>query len=324
MQTEHYQHSYTGKQPEPKEKMEKRNGEMQDMIREQHEKWLWRDFTNILLGVWLMTSPLTLGYRSVALTWSDMLSGALIAACGLLALSPRLELARWGICFTGIWLLFAPLVFWSPDASAYINDTLIGSLVIALPVLIPMMPGKAHHMVMMLPGPDLPPGWSYNPSTWLQRAPIIALAFVGFFISRCLAAYQLGYIDSVWDPFFVNGTKQVLESEVSRAWPISDAGLGAVAYMLEALSGYMGDVRRWRTMPWMVAMFGFLVVPLGVTSIAPLRAGRGAYRTPRARPLRRTALGRKLCVRVTPSRISQRTNARATGHTGTGRMQCCI
>jgi hypothetical protein len=196
-----------------------------------------------------------------------MLSGALIAACGLLSLSPRLELARWGVCCAGIWLLFAPLVFWSPDASAYLNDTLIGALVIALSVLIPMMPGKAHHMVMMMPGPDLPPGWSYNPSTWLQRAPIIALAFVGVFISRYLAAYQLGYIDRVWDPFFIDGTRQVLESEVSRAWPVSDAGLGAVAYMIEALSGFMGDVRRWRTMPWMVAMFGFLVVPLGVTSI---------------------------------------------------------
>jgi hypothetical protein len=182
-------------------------------------------------------------------------------------MSEIMELARWGICFTGIWLLFAPLVFWSPDASAYTNDTLIGALAIAFSILIPMMPGKAHHMVMMMPGPDLPPGWSYNPSTWLQRAPIIGLAFVGFFISRYLAAYQLGYIDRVWDPFFPDGTRRVLESEVSRAWPISDAGLGALSYMLEALSGYMGGEQRWRTMPWMVAMFGFLVVPLGVTSI---------------------------------------------------------
>jgi Vitamin K epoxide reductase family. len=181
--------------------------------------------------------------------------------------SPSNGVDTLGICFTGIWLLLAPLVFWSPDASAYVNDTLIGALVIAFSVLIPMMPGKAHHMVMMQPGPDLPPVWSYNPSTWLQRAPIIALAFVGFFISRYLAAYQLGYIDSVWDPFFGDGTKRILESEVSRAWPISDAGFGALAYMLEALSGFMGGVRRWRTMPWMVGMFGFLVIPLGATSI---------------------------------------------------------
>jgi hypothetical protein len=37
--------------------------------------------------------------------------------------------------------------------------------------------------------------------------------------------------------------------------------------MLEALSGIMGDRKRWRTMPWMVALFGLLVVPLGGVSI---------------------------------------------------------
>src|SRR5204862_4663842 len=63
------------------------------------------------------------------------------------------------------------------------------------------------------------------------------------------------------------GTRRVLTSDVSRAWPISDAGLGALSYLLEVLSGFMGGKDRWRTMPWMVAMFGFLVVPLGVTSI---------------------------------------------------------
>lgn len=31
--------------------------------------------------------------------------------------------------------------------------------------------------------------------------------------------------------------------------------------------GFMGDKRRWRTMPWMVTFFAILVVPLGVVSI---------------------------------------------------------
>jgi hypothetical protein len=54
---------------------------------------------------------------------------------------------------------------------------------------------------------------------------------------------------------------------VSRAWPVPDAGLGALTYMLEALMGFMGDKRRWRTMPWMVLAFIVLVVPLGTISI---------------------------------------------------------
>jgi hypothetical protein len=201
------------------------------------------------------------------LAWSDILSGAAIVILAALALNPRFDLARWGVCAVGLWLLLAPLVFWARGAAAYNNDTLIGALVVAFSVLIPMMPGRAHHQVMMTPGPDTPPGWSYNPSDWVQRGPIIAVAFVGFFLSRYLAAYQLGHTSWAWDPFFGDGTKRVLESDISRAWPVSDAGLGAASYLIEALSGFMGTRNRWRTMPWMVAMFGVLVVPLGIVSI---------------------------------------------------------
>jgi uncharacterized membrane protein len=154
------------------------------------------------------------------------------------------------------------LVFWAPLAAAYDTDTLIGSLVIVFSVVLPRIPVERDS-----PGAEIPPGWNYNPSAWPQRAPVIAMAFLGFFIARYLAAYQLGYIPKVWDPFFPDGTRRVLESEVSRAFPISDAGLGAISYMIEALTGFIGGTRRWRTMPWMVIFFGILVVPLGVVSI---------------------------------------------------------
>jgi hypothetical protein len=36
---------------------------------------------------------------------------------------------------------------------------------------------------------------------------------------------------------------------------------------MEVLTGFMGDRARWRTAPWIVVMFAFLVLPLGVTSI---------------------------------------------------------
>ncbi|MEX2551813.1 MAG: vitamin K epoxide reductase family protein [Actinomycetota bacterium] len=119
----------------------------------------------------------------------------------------------------------------------------------------------------MKEGPERPPGWSYNPSSWLQRTPIIVLAWMGFFFARPMAAYQLGYIDSLWDPFFGRGTMQILNSDISMAWLISDAGLGVFAYTVEALMGYMGGTDRWRTMPWMVTFFGILVVPLSAVSI---------------------------------------------------------
>jgi hypothetical protein len=56
-------------------------------------------------------------------------------------------------------------------------------------------------------------------------------------------------------------------SAVSKAFPIADAGFGAFAYALDILAGSIGDRRRWRTMPWMVLLFGLLIIPLGVVSV---------------------------------------------------------
>src|SRR6266536_6394411 len=197
-----------------------RTGEHEDhraMLREHHERMLWTTLTSIVSGLWLIGSIFAVDYRSTALRWSDAISGLAIVAFGVVALSPRLDLARWGICVAGIWLLFAPLVFWAPTPSVYANDTLVGALVIAFSVLVPMMPGMGHHMAMMAPGPEIPPGWTYNPSSWHQRAPMIAMALHALLLSRYLAAYQLHHIGSVWDPFFPDGTRRILESDVSTA-----------------------------------------------------------------------------------------------------------
>ena len=53
------------------------------------------------------------------MVWSDLISGALLVVLGLLSLSPHRLWAPWGACFVGIWLQFAPLVFWAPTAAAY-------------------------------------------------------------------------------------------------------------------------------------------------------------------------------------------------------------
>ncbi len=249
-----------------------------------HGETVWPHFANMVLGLWLVTGVFALGYRSAALQVSDVVSGALVIVLAILSVS-RLERlkfwAPWANSLVGVWLLFAPLVFWAPTSSVYNNDTLVGALVIVFAILAPGMPMAAG--MSMKPGPDVPLRWSYNPSSWPQRAPIIALALLGFFLSRQMTSFQLQYIASFTDPFFGDGTVRVLTSDVSRAFPIPDAGLGAFAYMVEFLMGFMGDKARWRTMPWMVTFFGILVVPLGVVSITlivlqPLAVG--AWCTP--------------------------------------------
>jgi hypothetical protein len=186
--------------------------------------------------------------------------------------------ARWGCAAVGLWTLFAPLVFWTTSAAAYAADTLVGTFVIIFSVMIPPPPGvapEAHASAS-----DLPLGWSYSPSSYVQRVPIVALAFGGLFISRYLAAFQLGHVEEAWDPFFrdgaagMNGTEAVITSSVSKGFPIADAGFGAIAYILDILTGAMGDQRRWRTMPWLVLVFGLLIVPLGASASASSSSSR--------------------------------------------------
>jgi uncharacterized membrane protein len=219
-------------------------------------------FAVIILGAWLATSPATFDYNDPALALSDIVSGILVAGLAVISLTKKPSWVPWASTFVGLWLLLAPLVFKAPTAGSYINDTLAGILVITFVLLLPGDPG-----MKMQAGSDIPPGWSYNPSTWSQRGIIIALAVINVLLSRYLTAFQLGYAHTIWDPFFSPGTHAVLTSRLSKSFPISDAGLGTVSYIIEILMGFMGGRSRWRTMPWMVLIFGVLVVPVGIISI---------------------------------------------------------
>lgn len=218
----------------------------------------WPHVANMLLGLWLIGTVPALGAIEPALMWSDLASGAAIMLFSALAL--RHDWATWTVCGVGFWLMSAPLIFWASNAAVYNNDLLVGALVITFAAIIPQF-GRDD------PGSGAPPGWSYNPSGWVQRLAIVFLAMIGFFLARYLAAFQLGHIVSPWDPFFGESTRRVLTSDVSKAFPVSDAGLGALSYLLDALAGLIGGVRRWRTMPWMVMLFGLFIIPPGVTSI---------------------------------------------------------
>lgn len=122
-----------------------------------------------------------------------------------------------------------------------------------------------------MPDVNAPPGWTYNPAAWSQRLPIVGAAVIGFFIAGYLALYQAGVFGSVWDPVFGGGSAVVLSSWVAegaeRSVGLSDAALGALGYLADAVAGLVGGTRRWRTMPWVVVLFGLLVGPLGAVSI---------------------------------------------------------
>ncbi len=283
-----------GKAKHSKEHSGHGDDDRKKMLEAHHEHTLWIYWTLPLLGVWLLLAPVSFGYldeshwvdpsggrgpwfydapsaelrslRAWLMTVSDLCSGALLLFFGWRSLKPNRPISLWICCFVGIWLTFAPVLFWAPTPASYANGSMVGMLVMALTVLIPGMPNMP---MFMQHGPATPPGWSYNPSSWPQRWVMILLGFLGYAVSRYLAMYQLGYIEAVWDPFFgfEAGTQRAIDSKMSHSLPISDAGLGTISYTFEFLMGYMGSKARWRTMPWMVAFFGILVIPLGLTHV---------------------------------------------------------
>lgn len=232
------------------------------LLDERHKRFIWTRYVMFALGLWLMLTPVTFAQHSLRISINDLICGFLILILSILALSFKRIWAPWLLCAIGVWLQFAPLIFWAPNAVGYLNDTTTGALLILLSVIVPGTPGGIE-----LKGGEIPPGWSYNPSSWNQRLPIILMAFLAWMSARYMAAYQLGYIHKIWDPIFVNGTKNVITSKLSQSFPISDAGMGALVYTLEVLMGFKGSTRRWYTMPWMVFLFGIMVVPAGFVSI---------------------------------------------------------
>lgn len=241
-------------------------------VKAEHRASRWAHFANIGLGTWLLTQPPLIDVSEPLLRRCEMAFGVALIICAILALSWRALWARWICAGIGAVVMAVPFLFSTANATAYLSDSLVGALIFGFAVCTKPEPGPSA--VAALTGPDVPPGWSYNPSAWTQRLPIIVLALIGLYVSRYLAGYQLGYISEVWDPFFAgspadpqNGTEEIITSSVSKAWPVSDAAVGGYTYLLEILTGIVGSRMRWRTMPWLVVLFGLMIAPLGVTSI---------------------------------------------------------
>jgi len=238
----------------------------------EHGHWRWAHFVNIGLGSWLLTQPLLVGVQETGLRAAEMAMGLLLMVAASLALSWRAVWARWLCAGIGTVVMALPFMWSTANAAAYLSDTLVGALIFGLAVCSKPEPGSSA--IAAMTGPTIPPGWSYNPSDWAQRLPIILLALLGLYVSRYLAGYQLGHIPALWDPFFAgsptdprNGTEEIVTSWVSKALPVSDAALGGYTYLLEILTGLVGSRRRWRTAPWLVLLFGLMIVPLGMTTI---------------------------------------------------------
>lgn len=125
------------------------------------------------------------------------------------------------------------------------------------------MQGKFHDVIPYL--------WDYNPSSWSQRVRVSLVALIGVIISAYMGLYQWKLIPHVWDPIFGRQTEFVLSSTLSHwmsnLFHLPDAMLGSLAYLGDIIFGLAGSTRRWQYRPWIVVIFGFDVIPLGVVSV---------------------------------------------------------
>ena len=108
-----------------------------------------------------------------------------------------------------------------------------------------------------------------GPSALPRRLAVVVLAGAGLIVSVYLAYFQYGLIPSVWDPIFgTGGSEAVLTSAFSRALPVHDAALGALAYAVEATLEVLGGTRRWRTRPWLVLLLGLTAAAMALTALS--------------------------------------------------------
>lgn len=93
------------------------------------------------------------------------------------------------------------------------------------------------------------------------------LIFIGVGISTYLSAYQLGVINSVWDPLFgPTSSTTVLHSFISHLLPLPDAVFGVVGYagefVLNLAHASFGQKKR-----WLVILFGAVALAMALVGV---------------------------------------------------------
>ena len=87
------------------------------------------------------------------------------------------------------------------------------------------------------------------------------------FIAARLLVYQLGWTGPPWEPFFGEGTRQVVESSFSRSLPVPDASLGLLAYVAEVVAILWGSSARWREQRFVVYFYAAVASALAAGSL---------------------------------------------------------
>lgn len=91
----------------------------------------WRDVANLVLGLWLMSSPWVLSYTMEAVpTWNAVIVGAIIAVAATAALVAFHKWEEWVNVALAAWLILSPLALdYASQATVSWNQIIVGALV---------------------------------------------------------------------------------------------------------------------------------------------------------------------------------------------------
>lgn len=91
----------------------------------------WRDIVNLVLGVWIVISPWTLGFAAEqAAAWNAYIVGVIIAVAALAALVNFHKWEEWVNVVLAAWLIVSPWALGTAALSALMWNQIIVGLVI--------------------------------------------------------------------------------------------------------------------------------------------------------------------------------------------------
>lgn len=91
----------------------------------------WRDVANLVLGLWLVSSPWVLSYATETVpTWNAVIVGVIIAVAATAALVAFHTWEEWVNVALAVWLILSPLVlYYTSHATVFWNQLIVGALV---------------------------------------------------------------------------------------------------------------------------------------------------------------------------------------------------
>lgn len=104
-------------------------------LRTKVKKGRWQDWVNLIVGIWLFSSPMIFGYRGNEYVWNSYVFGGGVILFSVWALTDRKIWEEWINLIIGIWIIISPWVLdFAIDVDVLWNTIIIGIAISTLSI----------------------------------------------------------------------------------------------------------------------------------------------------------------------------------------------